>query len=151
MILIRKALPEDYIFISNFQKKMASETENIRLDNETVRDGVRAVFADSAKGCYYIAEIDGEVIGSLLTTYEWSDWRNGYLLWLQSVYVVSNYRKRGIFRNLYLHIKQVVENNPDYKGIRLYVDKTNESAMEVYRRIGMNDEHYQMFEWISSS
>lgn len=150
MTLIRRASPDDSMIISGFQKKLAYETENISLDPCTVEKGVRAVFSDPAKGCYYIAEIGDIIAGSLLTTYEWSDWRNGHIIWIQSVYVLPLYRNKGVFRRLYSHIKQIVVNNPDYMGIRLYVDKTNRTALEVYRQIGMNDEHYQMFEWISS-
>lgn len=149
MILIRKAFPEDCIVISGFQEKIAFETENIRLDPETVKDGVKAVFDDPARGCYYVAEIDGKIVGSLLTTYEWSDWRNGYIIWIQSVYVLPANRNKGVFKQLYLYIKQIIENNPDYRGIRLYVDKTNTTAIDVYNRMGMSDEHYRLFEWIS--
>ena len=151
MILIRKALPADGKLISFFQEKLALETENIKLDPDVVKKGVNAVFSDSAKGCYYVAEIGGELAGSLLTTYEWSDWRNGTMLWIQSVYVLPEYRNKGVYRNLYMQIKQIVEGNPGLHGIRLYVDKTNGKAMEVYSRLGMNSEHYQLFEWIKFS
>ncbi len=150
MISVRKAMPDEYKVISRFQEKMAMETESLELNPVIVQKGVKAVFSDSAKGCYYIAEINGKVSGSLLTTYEWSDWRNCQILWIQSVYVLPEYRNKGVFKHLYLHIKQMVENNPAFYGIRLYVDKTNKKALQVYRNFGMNGEHYQLFEWISS-
>ena len=151
MILIRKALPADGKLISSFQEKLAMETENIKLDPDIVQKGVNAVFSDPAKGCYYVAEICGELAGSLLTTYEWSDWRNGTVLWIQSVYVLPEYRNKGVYRNLYMQIKQIVEDNTGLHGIRLYADKTNRKAIEVYSRFGMNGEHYQLFEWIKFS
>jgi GNAT superfamily N-acetyltransferase len=142
---VRKATNSDCLTIARFQEKLARETENILLDPETVESGVRAVFDDPAKGTYYVAETRGEIIACLLTTTEWSDWRNGQVIWLQSVYVLPDHRKKGVFRELFEYIKQSV---PDLKGIRLYVDKTNARAIHVYRQCGMDDKHYQMFEWI---
>jgi ribosomal protein S18 acetylase RimI-like enzyme len=151
MVSIRKATPSDYKTISRFQEKMAMETENLLLDPETVQAGVKAVFSDPSKGSYYIAESQDTVAGCLLTTFEWSDWRNGWILWIQSVYVSPEYRKQGIYKMLYMHVKQLVEDFPDLKGIRLYVDKTNEGANSVYRRCGMDGEHYRLFEWLKTS
>ncbi|MFW5793068.1 MAG: GNAT family N-acetyltransferase [Bacteroidota bacterium] len=148
MTTIREALPSDYKIITSFQKKMALETENLKLDTLTVQSGVRAVLSDSSKGTYYVAEIEEIITGCLMTTHEWSDWRNGWVLWIQSVYVLPEYRNKGIFASLYLHIKQLVQSRPDLMGIRLYVDKTNEKAIQVYRCSGMDGEHYQLFEWM---
>ena len=150
MVLIRKALPSEYEIIASFQKKMAIETENIRLDPVIVERGVKAVFSDPSRGCYYVAEIDGKITGSLLTTYEWSDWRNSNVVWIQSVYVLPQYRGKGIFKTLYGYIKQLVEDDPGYAGIRLYVDRRNKNAIHVYRSCGMDGGHYQMFEWIGN-
>lgn len=149
MIIIRKALPGDSLKIAGFQVEMAKETENLDLDTAVVRKGVDAVFADKSKGSYYIAESGGFVIASLLTTYEWSDWRNGMIVWLQSVYVLPEFRKKGIFNELFMYIKQMVEADPTYFGIRLYVDNTNEQAIQVYRKCGMDGDHYRLFEWMS--
>lgn len=142
----REAKPEEYKVIAGFQEKMAWETEHFKLNTDTVLKGVNAVFEDSSKGKYYIVEEDGKIIASLLTTYEWSDWRNNFIIWIQSVYVLSEYRKKGVFNLMYSEIKNIVKNNPDYSGIRLYVDKTNENAQKVYIKIGMQGEHYSLFE-----
>lgn len=149
MMIIRKALPTDAEAIADFQLKMARETENIDLDRSIVEKGVAAVFSDDAKGAYYVAEVDGSVVSSLLTTYEWSDWRNGRVLWIQSVYVSEKYRRRGIYRQMYEHIKTLVQQDEtDFRGIRLYVDKTNSHAQQVYAKLGMVNHHYEMYEWM---
>ena len=147
-MIIRQAIESDAPSIVEFQLAMAWETETLRLDEQTVVKGVAAVFADSSKGVYYVAETDGHVVGSLLTTFEWSDWRNGTVLWIQSVYVRPEYRKRSIFSKLYKHIQKMVVENPNLRGIRLYADKTNTAAHGVYEHLGMTAEHYQMYEWM---
>lgn len=149
MSAIREALPSEYKIITSFQEEMALETENLKLDTHTVQNGVIAVLSDTSKGTYYVAEREGKIVGCLLITYEWSDWRNGWVLWIQSVYILPEYRNKGIFSSLYLHIKRLVQDGSDLMGIRLYVDKSNEKAIQVYRRIGMDGEHYQLFEWMS--
>jgi ribosomal protein S18 acetylase RimI-like enzyme len=143
----REALPADASTIIDFQLAMARETEDLELDRELLTRGVNAVFADPALGRYYIAERDGRVIGSLMITYEWSDWRNGMVWWIQSVYVIPEFRRRGVYAGLYDHVKSMVEQST-VRGIRLYVDKRNTPAQEVYTRLGMNGEHYQVFEWM---
>ncbi|MDH5367053.1 MAG: GNAT family N-acetyltransferase [Cyclobacteriaceae bacterium] len=149
MIEIRDAIKSDINSIVEFQINMAEETENMILHEDVILPGVEAVFGDHHKGHYYIAEYEGDIAGSLLTTYEWSDWRNGTILWIQSVYVKNEYRGKGVFKAMYKHIQEKVETNPDlYKGIRLYVDKTNLAAQKVYSSVGMNGEHYQLFETI---
>jgi ribosomal protein S18 acetylase RimI-like enzyme len=146
--LIRPARPEDAPAIVDFQLRLASETEGLELDLPTVNAGVAAVFNDPHKAAYYVAERDGRIVGGLMTTYEWSDWRNGMILWIQSVYVIVEERGRGIYRALYEYLKRRVEEDPHLKGIRLYVDKRNTAAQKVYERLGMNREHYETFEWI---
>jgi len=147
-MIVRQATRSDSASIVEFQLSMAWETEELKLNEPTVIKGVAAVFEDPAKGIYYVAETDGKVVGSLLTTFEWSDWRNGTVLWIQSVYVRPEYRKRSIFSKLYKHIQEKVNGNPDLRGIRLYADKTNIPAHGVYEHLGMTAEHYQMFEWM---
>jgi len=147
-MIIRQANETDSASIVEFQLAMALETEQLQLHEQTVVKGVAAVFADSSKGIYYVAETDKKVVGSLLTTFEWSDWRNGTVLWIQSVYVRPEFRKRSIFSRLYKHIQEKVALNPDLRGIRLYADKTNTAAHGVYAHLGMTAEHYQMFEWM---
>jgi ribosomal protein S18 acetylase RimI-like enzyme len=147
-MLVRKAKNKDKNSILEFQLAMAKETENIDLDPETVANGVLAVIKDSTKGCYYVAEKEDKVIGSLLTTYEWSDWRNGTILWIQSVYVLPEYRRKGVYSLLYSHIKKLVFENNDLKGIRLYTEKNNLTAQKAYKKLGMDADHYITFEWL---
>ena len=145
---IRPARPEDAATIVDFQVRMAIETEGLELDLPTVRLGVQAVFDDPAKGRYWVAESGGRIVGSLLTTYEWSDWRDGTVLWIQSVYVPLELRGSGIYRRLYESLRERVLASPDLRGIRLYVDRRNTAAQRVYERLGMSREHYEMFEWM---
>jgi ribosomal protein S18 acetylase RimI-like enzyme len=145
----RAAERADAATIVAFQQAMARETEEIELDFDTVTRGVAAVFdAPSTLGRYFIAESGGVVIASLMLTYEWSDWRNGNVWWIQSVYVVPDYRRRRIYAGLYAYVRALAESDPGIRGIRLYVDRRNIAAQEVYRRLGMNGEHYQVFEWM---
>lgn len=148
MIEVRTASINDLDQLVAFQLAMAYETEGIELDKSTVNKGVEAVLNDISKGQYYVATIDGTVVSSLLTTYEWSDWRNGTVLWIQSVFVKPQFRRKGIYRKMYAHIKQSVEQNPNLKGIRLYADKTNIAAQKTYQNLGMSPDHYVTFEWL---
>jgi len=151
MIVIRKAIPSDSQQIVSFQLSMAMETENLVLEPLVVSKGVDAVFLDSTKGNYYVAIIDNKIVGSLMTTYEWSDWRNGRVLWIQSVFVEAQNRGKGIYKKLYEHVKELVrQNDTDFRGIRLYVDKTNSIAQQVYAKLGMENHHYEMYEWMDS-
>ncbi|MBW8324138.1 MAG: GNAT family N-acetyltransferase [Prolixibacteraceae bacterium] len=147
-MIIRQAKETDAASIVAFQLAMAWETEQLQLHEPTVTKGVSAVFSDPSKGTYYVAETEGKVVGSLLTTFEWSDWRNGTVLWIQSVYVMPEFRKRSIFSRMYNHIQEKVAANADLRGIRLYADKTNVPAHGVYEHLGMTSEHYQMYEWM---
>ena len=133
--------------IINFQQKMARETENITLDTSTVTNGVNAVFTDQSRGQYYVAKTKGKVVASLLITYEWSDWRNCNVWWFQSVYVMPEFRRQGIFRKMYTHIRQLAEKN-DIAGLRLYVDTKNTRAQKTYEALGMSSEHYSFYEWM---
>lgn len=147
-VQFRDAVPSDAAAIAEFQIAMARETEEVALDRAILTRGVDAVFADPALGRYYVAEADGNVIGSLLITYEWSDWRNGMVWWIQSVYVVPEHRGRGVYAGLYAHVRALVERDPSIRGIRLYVDNRNVAAQKVYARLGMEGEHYRVFEWM---
>lgn len=148
MVTIRKAISTDRDFIVEFQLGLAKETENIALDWRTVAKGVETALSDSAKGQYFMAEVAGKVVGSLLTTYEWSDWRNGTTLWIQSVFVNDKYRGKGVYKALYQHVKEMVENDKTYTGIRLYVYKDNIRAKTVYSNLGMKGDGYEVFEWM---
>ena len=145
---IRSGEATDAAAIVDFQLRMARETEALELDRATLGRGVAAVFADPAKGAYWIAERGGLAVGCLLTTFEWSDWRDGVVLWIQSVYVVPEERGRGVYRALYEQVRRQVEASEALKGIRLYVDKRNAAAQRVYERLGMTREHYDLFEWL---
>ncbi|MBX2899023.1 MAG: GNAT family N-acetyltransferase [Cyclobacteriaceae bacterium] len=151
MIQIREAVADDALYIIDFQQKMALETESLALDYHTLTKGVHAVFEDPAKGKYFVATEGTKVVGSLLITYEWSDWRCGQVVWIQSVYIIPEGRGKGVFKLMYHHIQTLVTANPGYRGIRLYVDKTNTRAQHVYERLGMNGHHYQMYEWMLGS
>jgi ribosomal protein S18 acetylase RimI-like enzyme len=151
MIVIREAQSDDYTTIVRFQLEMAMETEGILLQKPIVDLGVKAVLSDHNKGKYYVAELGNKTVGSLLTTYEWSDWRNGQILWIQSVYVEKGYRRMGVFKKMYEYIKaKTLDENNNYRGIRLYVDKSNEAAIHVYEKLGMSNHHYETFEWMKS-
>lgn len=145
---VRTAINNDHETLVAFQLAMAQETEGIELDFATVKKGVQAVLNDASKGKYYVAEIDGKVVGSLLTTYEWSDWRNGTILWIQSVYVSPRFRRKGIYKNMYAHIKNMVLESDNLNGIRLYADKSNIAAHKTYQKLGMIHDHYVTFEWL---
>jgi GNAT superfamily N-acetyltransferase len=127
---------------------MAIETERLRLDRDVVRRGVQAVFDEPAKGKYWVAEVDGRVVASLLTIPEWSDWRNGTVLWIHSVYIVPEFRRRGVFRRLYEHLRNMVEQDESLMGLRLFVEKDNAAAKRTYEAMGMDGQHYQMYEWL---
>ena len=147
MITVRKAKETDSEAIISFQEAMAMETEGLRLDRTVLTPGVRRVFDDPSKGCYYVAEDEGSVIASLLITYEWSDWRNADVWWFQSVYVKKEYRRKGIFRLMYSYIRGEAEAN-GIAGLRLYVETNNIVAQKTYESMGMNGEHYRMYEWL---
>jgi len=147
-MIIRKATIEDWQAIAEFQIAMALETENVKLDPPTVEKGVNAVFSDPSRGIYFVAEDEGMVVGSLLVTFEWSDWRNGNIWWIQSVYVKPEFRRNGVFKKLFGHIKQIVLRDEAIRGIRLYAEKSNSIAHKTYRNLGMNSEHYALFEWM---
>jgi GNAT superfamily N-acetyltransferase len=147
MIQIRKARPSDAPSIIDFQLKMAWETEKIKLVPEIVTKGVDAVFHDQSRGQYYVAESDGKVVASLLITNEWSDWRNCSVWWFQSVYVVLEFRRQGVFRKMYRHIRELAEEQ-DIAGLRLYVETKNLKAQKTYEALGMSSEHYAFYEWM---
>jgi GNAT superfamily N-acetyltransferase len=147
---IREAKLTDTNVIADFNARMALETEQRRLDIARVRQGVQALLSDPAKGAYFIAETEADgastVVGQLLITYEWSDWRNGNFWWIQSVYVDEKFRGKGIFRALFNHVDQLAKARKDVCGLRLYVDAHNHSARTTYERLGMKRTNYELFE-----
>ena len=143
---IRPAYPREIATLVEFNRAMAQETEGKELDPERLRAGVEAVFADERRGTYTLALRGEEALGALLTTYEWSDWRNGAFWWIQSVYVVPSARRQGVFGQLYRHVLERARANPEVCGLRLYVDHENTRAHEVYRKLGMQAARYRFFE-----
>jgi GNAT superfamily N-acetyltransferase len=147
-IRYRDATRADAAAIVAFQCAMARETEEMELDGAVCGRGVAAVFDDPSRGRYFVAAYGGQIVASLLITFEWSDWRDGAVWWVQSVFVRPDMRKRGIYAGLYEHLRRLAAADQSVKGIRLYVDRRNIAAQEVYRRLGMDGEHYQVFEWM---
>jgi len=152
MIAIRTGKPEDLDTLFSFQLAMAAESEDIALDQDTLRAGLRTVLVSVELGTYYLAEDSstGEALGCLLVTREWSDWRNGHVWWIQSVYVPPAHRQRGIYRQLYAHLQELARGNETVVGIRLYVEKDNLRARDVYKKLGMNEERYLVCEWLKT-
>ena len=148
MIQIRKASISDIDKITEFQIAMAFETENMFLDNKTVSEGVKKIIENPQIGSYYIAQINNETLGCLLTLYEWSDWRNAFVIWIHSVYVDPHHRGEGVFKYLYGYLKNIVNDDINYVGLRLYVEKKNIKAQKVYEKSGMNKHHYELYEWL---
>ncbi len=148
MFNVRLAQPSEVPLIVDFQFNMAEESEGVALDRETLTAGVTAVFEGSARAGYWIVEQDGTAKGMAMTVPEWSDWRNGTVVWIHSVYVTPDARRQGAFRAIYDHLHATVEATDELKGLRLYVDKTNERAQQVYEAIGMTRDHYHLYEWL---
>jgi GNAT superfamily N-acetyltransferase len=143
---IRKARVTDAAVIADFNSQLAWETEKLKLDSETIQRGVRAVLRDAAKGIYFVSEHEGAVVGQMLITYEWSDWRNGNFWWIQSVYVAAEFRQNGVFRSLFTQIQKLAKSRRDVCGLRLYVEKNNRRAQRAYERLGMKHTHYEVYE-----
>jgi len=144
-LFIRRGTVADAEVVVEFNACMARETEGIELDRATLTDGVRQVLSDESRGLYFVAEVEERVVGQLMLTYEWSDWRNGWIWWIQSVYVHPDFRRAGVFTALNQHVAQVAR-AAGVKGIRLYVDAHNLAAQETYRRLGMTVSNYLLFE-----
>lgn len=142
---IRPARPADAEVIADFNIRMALETEGVALDPAIIGRGVRAALADAAKALYFVAEVDGRVVGQLMITHEWSDWRDGDIWWFQSVYVHPDHRRGGIFRALYQHARAAAK-EAGAVGMRLYVDDHNAAAQQVYQRLGMGISNYRVME-----
>jgi GNAT superfamily N-acetyltransferase len=145
-ITIRDATTADIDLIAANNAAMALETENRRLDPAIVREGVAAALADRSKGRYFVAVADGRVVGQIMHTYEWSDWRNGCFWWLQSVYVAPDARGRGVFHRLFEHLRERARSQSDVCGLRLYVERDNVRAQRTYRQCGLVDSGYFVME-----
>ena len=143
---IRRATPSDFGFIVESNVAMASETEGLALAEDIVRPGVAAVLADDSLGFYLVAEVDGQLAGQLMVTFEWSDWRNGLFWWIQSVYVRPEFRRRGLYSALHRHVAEAAQAAGGVCGIRLYVEQDNIIAQKVYESLDMHRTRYQMYE-----
>ncbi|WP_299079594.1 GNAT family N-acetyltransferase [uncultured Paraglaciecola sp.] len=145
-INIRVAQSHDLTSLVNFNQLMAFETEQKKLDESTLSQGVAALIADTNKGFYLVAEQNEQVIGSLMVTTEWSYWRNGVFWWIQSVYIAPDYRRKGVYGQLYQQVKALAAQQKDVCGFRLYVEKENLIAQKTYEALGMEQSHYLMYE-----
>ena len=147
-VTIRDAGTNDLSTIVAFNMALAVETEGKQLDTRTVEGGVSAALLEPDRLRYWVAESVGRVVGQAAVTREWSDWRNGWIWWLQSVYVPAGNRGQGVFRLLFEHIKQEAHQRGNVIGLRLYVETENERARQVYETLGMQPGGYLVFEEI---
>lgn len=145
-ITIREAKTSDQPLIAEFNSRLADETEGRKLDPDLIGPGVEAVLADATKGRYWLAIINGKIAGQIMVTYEWSDWRNGMLWWIQSVYVPAEFRRQGVFSALYQHVESLVKEDQNACGLRLYVENNNTRAQETYRNLAMVEPGYIVME-----
>jgi ribosomal protein S18 acetylase RimI-like enzyme len=143
---VRPAGPGDLEVLVGFAAAMARETEDKELDGPTLRAGVAALLADPARGRTYVVESGGAVVAALMLTFEWSDWRNGFWWWIQSVYVAPAARRRGHYRRLHEHVRALAAKEPDVCGLRLYVETDNTGAQATYRAMGMHEAPYRIYE-----
>ena len=144
--MIREGRIEDIKVLTEYNYLLALETEELILDKERLAKGVEACIIDSSKGTYYVYEEDNMVVGQLMITKEWSDWRNGEFWWIMSVYVHKDYRKKGIFKKLYNHVQGLAQQKDEVVGLRLYVEFENEKAQKTYEKLGMEKTNYFIFE-----
>ena len=143
---IRDAAHEDAATIADFNNRMCEETEGHSLDPGLIGPGVQRLLADDANGRYWVAELDGRIVGQIMVTYEWSDWRDGRIWWVQSVYVHGDYRRQGVFSALYRHVETLARSDADACGVRLYVEKDNRRAQQTYNALGMIETPYRVME-----
>ena len=144
---IRNAEPKDIETIAKYNIKMALETENKVLDEEIITAGVSSIINDSSKGIYWVMEMDKIIIGQLMVTYEWSDWRNGMMWWIQSVYVPKEHRRQGVYSKMYNNLLELAQLDSECCGIRLYVEKENKEAQKTYKKLGMKNAGYEIMEF----
>ena len=145
-VRVRPARPDDVSLMARWAEAMAFETEDKQLNPNTVGRGILAALEDPARSQYFIAEIAGEPVGTLMLTYEWSDWRCAWWWWIQSVYVAPGHRRKGVYRALYAHVLALAKAQDDVCGLRLYVERENINAQRTYEFLGMLDAGYRMYE-----
>ena len=145
-IRVRPASLDDVSLMARWAEAMAFETENKQLHHDTVHRGILTGLKDPERASYFMAEIAGEPVGTLMVTKEWSDWRCGWWWWIQSVYVEPNHRRKGVYRALYDYILTLARADKEVCGLRLYVERENVSAQRTYEFLGMTDAGYRMYE-----
>ncbi len=145
-LTVRSATQDDAARLAAWAIAMALETEHKALHPPTVARGVQAVLDEPRRGVYFIAERDGQAAGTLMLTYEWSDWRNGDWWWIQSVYVAPEHRRQGVYAAMYAHVLAAARAEPSVCGLRLYVERDNRGAQQTYEGLGMADAGYRMYE-----
>jgi GNAT superfamily N-acetyltransferase len=145
-IKVREAVPAEAPVIASFNLRVAEESEGLHLEAACVQAGATAVLKDRAKGVYYVAETAGTIAGQLMITCEWSDWRNGHIWWIQSVYVKPEFRGMGVFGALFNHVRALARTRRDVRSLRLYVHAENSRARRAYERLGMSRTRYEIFE-----
>lgn len=144
--IIRQATPADEEVVVDFNCRLADESESTLLDLATVQLGVRTILGNSRHGRYFVATLDDRIVGQMMHTFEWSDWRNGEIWWLQSVYVHPDFRRRGVFRQLIQHLQAEANASPRVVGLRLYVEEHNTSAQKTYEQLGLLPAGYVVME-----
>ncbi len=149
-MIIRTALSQDAAELTEFNIIMARETEGVELIPEVIGAGVKAMIENPQMGFYLMVELDNGIQASLMVTTEWSDWRNGMFWWIQSVYVRPEYRRQGLYRELYGRVKELAEQETAVCGFRLYVEHWNTGAQKSYASLGMTETVYKMFEELKS-
>jgi GNAT superfamily N-acetyltransferase len=145
-IVIRAARRNDRDLMAGWAVAMALESELKRLPLDIVTRGIQAGLDDPARANYFIAEIAGEPVGTVMVTPEWSDWRDGWWWWIQSVYVAPAHRRKGVFRALFDHVRNLAATTGGVRGLRLYVERDNAGAQRTYEFVGMKDAGYRMYE-----
>ncbi|QYK00825.1 GNAT family N-acetyltransferase [Shewanella psychrotolerans] len=143
---IRKGQQADLSALVRFNQAMANETEGLQLDEQILSKGVKTLLDHPEKGFYLVAEQAGEILGSLMVTYEWSDWRAKDYYWIQSVYIRPESRRQGIYGELYQTVKAIAEQNGGAASFRLYVEQENSKAQQTYQALGMEQSYYLMYE-----
>ncbi|MEZ9198151.1 N-acetyltransferase family protein [Shewanella sp. 10N.286.54.B9] len=145
-MLIRKAQSTDLPALIDFNQAMALETEALKLDTQVLTKGVNTLLTSPEKGFYLVAEVDGEIAGSLMVTFEWSDWRAKDYYWIQSVYIRPENRRQGLYKKLYQEVKDIAAQNGGAASFRLYVEQENTKAQQTYSALGMDQSYYLMYE-----
>jgi len=145
-ITVRDATPADIDAIIDYNRRLAEESEGKTLNPKVISAGVRRGFNSPEMCRYFVAEVDGRVAGTTMLTYELTDWRDGVVWWLQSVFVEPEHRGHGVFRSIYRHIESLAKDHPDVRALRLYVHHDNARAMKTYEAMGMTKAGYELYE-----